>query len=64
MVEPGSNTSVTARLRHCEGLKFRKLLGLNDGQLAIANTPMVFGSITTTAPDRALFSFTPRASAV
>ncbi len=46
-VEPGSNGSVTARLRICSGCASPNVLGLKVGRIATASTSPVFGSITT-----------------
>src|ERR1700754_472345 len=55
IVEPGSTTSVTARLRRSLGVLLRTAFGLNDGRFAIPSTSPVWTSITTIEPESALF---------
>ena len=49
-VEPGSNTSVTARLRVAGPIRFAGSFGLYEGWLTIAWISPVRASITTTEP--------------
>src|SRR6185437_11398289 len=53
MVEPGSVTSVTARLRRCAELLLSRSLGLYDGTLTIARISPLRGSRITIEPDAA-----------
>ena len=53
IVEPGSKTSVTARLRSCPARLERLPLGLNDGWLTIARTSPLRTSSSTSDPETA-----------
>jgi hypothetical protein len=54
IVEPGSTTSVTARLRRYSAGALPREFGLYDGRLTIAMISPVFAFITTIEPDFAL----------
>jgi hypothetical protein len=49
-VEPGSKTSVTARLGNCAPLSFERLFGFYDGTIASARISPVRTSTAMTAP--------------
>ena len=59
IVEPGSNGSVTARLRAPRSRAPSGSLGLSDGTAAIASTSPLFGSIATATPALAWCAVTP-----
>ncbi len=61
--DPGSNASVTVRLRHRSGSVSANRLGSNDGKLAMARMSPVLGSITITVPAFAPLSRTALAKA-
>ena len=61
-VEPGSKTSVSARLRMRSRASFSMRLGLNAGQFASARISPVWGSMMIAVPALAWFSATPTRS--
>ena len=63
IVEPGSNGSVTARLRAPRSRAASGSFGFSDGTAAMASTSPFFGSSATATPALAWCAATPFSSA-